>query len=101
MTIAATRHLGVAGALIAGLLLLMPGAGKGDQPSWPVRFDSEIVRIYVEEDSLRIEGIYTLLCRPGKKMREARLFSPPGNPKRDFGSLVFSSTWAKTSFIDP
>ena len=31
--------------------------------SLPVQFDSEIVRIFVEEDSLRIDGLYRLVCR--------------------------------------
>ena len=76
MTIIATRYLGVVGALVAGVLLFIPCAGSGDRPPWPISFDSEIVRIFVEEDSLRIEGIYTLLCRPRAKMSEIRLFYP-------------------------
>jgi hypothetical protein len=32
-------------------------------PALPLQFDSEIVRLFVEEDSLEVEGIYHFLCR--------------------------------------
>jgi hypothetical protein len=35
----------------------------GTHPALPLQFDSEIVRLFVEGDSLEVEGIYHFLCR--------------------------------------
>jgi len=32
--------------------------------SWPLEFESEVVKLYVEEDSVRVEGIYRMICHP-------------------------------------
>jgi hypothetical protein len=55
--------------MLAALVIGGPGPDTSlagppiPRPALPVAFDSEIVRLLVEEDSLRVEGTYRFLCR--------------------------------------
>jgi len=70
--------------LLWGLVLLIGLSSEtvtaGDHPSTrsPVLFDSEIVRLFVEGDTLEVEGIYLLLCS-AQQTNMVTLFYPyPG-----------------------
>jgi len=63
------------------LILLTIGIGasaqEGTRSRAPfLRFHSEIVRLSVVEDSVEIEGIYRMLCRPSARQELAALFYP-------------------------
>ncbi len=84
----AHRHVpwGVAPARLAALFLLMAGAAgvlaQAQPPGrsaglsgFPLRFDSELIRLYIVGDSLEVDGIYRFLVRPGA-MQQTTLFYP-------------------------
>ena len=73
------------GLILAFAAILWPGQdmaalAQGEQAA-PVIFDSEIVRLYVERDTLEVEGIYLLLCHP-ERIAEVTLFYP--YPAREY-----------------
>ncbi|MCK4305120.1 MAG: hypothetical protein KAY24_12855 [Candidatus Eisenbacteria sp.] len=79
----------IAGAFLIALIVVLcvwADAGYGDgrthaqsdvSRGLPLRFDSEIVRLFIEDDSLKVEGTYRLLCRPRRVAIVSLLFPYP------------------------
>jgi hypothetical protein len=68
-------------AVLVAVLGAVTAVSAQGRHSAPVMFDSEIIRLYVERDTLEVEGIYLLLCNP-ESIPEVTLFYP--YPARDY-----------------
>lgn len=72
---AVLRGRTVVAMLSVGCFLLGAAPAQTVAPRGPVSFDSEIVRLFVEPDTLEVEGIYLLLCDP-RRVDQVTLFYP-------------------------
>jgi hypothetical protein len=65
--------------------LLFAWTAGADEPSrarpTPLRFESEIVRLLVNADSLTVEGIYVLSCDPDRTGFTTLLYPYPDDPR--------------------
>jgi hypothetical protein len=73
--LAAAAAVAVAGSQERG----SSASGTGFRDSFPLRFDSESVRLFVEEDTLRVEGTYRFLCRESESPIAALLYPYPAD----------------------
>lgn len=48
----------MSGFLLAGLALLAATGNGEEPPRFPLQFESEVVRLFVEPESVRVEGLY-------------------------------------------
>ncbi|HOX24157.1 MAG TPA: hypothetical protein PLL30_00205 [Candidatus Krumholzibacteria bacterium] len=68
--------------VLVTLLGLATVAAAGDRSALPVVFDSELVVLEIESDSLRVDGTYVLLCRPDAAGTPVSLVYPyPQDPE--------------------
>ncbi|MGD8396753.1 MAG: hypothetical protein PVF43_14885 [Candidatus Eiseniibacteriota bacterium] len=67
------------------------GAG-GNRPRLPVRFDSEIVRLVIEPDTVEVTGHYWLVCDPDFR-HDVRLFYPYPEDSLLGGAHTLSLAW--------
>ena len=109
----ATRSIALVTAALAGITLFHPAAcmantAPPDQPSSPIplSFDSELIQIFVEADSVCIVGTYYLTCRRGGK-RPIRLHYPYPSDDRLGGARtlyletrILGESWQPARYLE-
>lgn len=65
--------------LLAGLALLAAAGNEEEPPRFPLQFESEIVRLSVEAESLRVEGLYVFRCSGSPLPAVSLLFPYPSD----------------------
>ncbi len=71
-------------ALAVALVLIAVAAApastqEDSKKQRPLRFDSEIVRIFVQEDSVEVQSLYRFVCRPSKASKTDLLYPYPAD----------------------
>lgn len=97
-----TGRLVAAGLLLGALVAT--SAAQGARPS-PLRFESEIVRLFVTADSLTVDGFYVMSCAPDREGFATLLYPYPRDSRLgDAQSLELAvrvrpdTTWQAAAF---
>jgi len=83
-----------------------PTSGTGFRDSFPLQFDSESVRLFVEGDTLRVEGTYRFLCRASESPIAALFYPYPADSSLgaahtlSLEGRVPGATWRPLDFVE-
>jgi hypothetical protein len=83
-----------------------PADATGPGGSFPLQFDSEVVRLFVEDDTLRVEGHYKFLCRASESPVAALFYPYPADSSlgaahtRSLEGRAPGSTWRPLEFAE-